>query len=89
MTRRVKMTATSGQMVAALGVTLMTLNIWRKLPDDPLPCRKVPVGQRHRVYFNVWGVRRWIGENRPDLLPRLRELVKLINAAPLTTGSKR
>jgi len=76
---RLRRTATQRQVVDRLGVTHMTLWLWRKQSNDPFPCHMAPAGQAHHVHFDPVEIYDWIKRNRPALMPRA-----LMLAAPAT-----
>ena len=49
-----------------LGVSAMTVYLWRKNPTDPFPCRTIPtLGGNVRLFFPEAGVIDWLKRNRP------------------------
>lgn len=55
------------QLERLLDVTPMTIWLWRKKINDPLPSRAIPTARgRHRVYFLLDEVTEWLKRNRPD-----------------------
>jgi predicted DNA-binding transcriptional regulator AlpA len=55
------------QLEQWLGVSAMTIYLWRKEEDDPFPCRTVPTpGGGARIFFSQQDVLEWIKRNRPN-----------------------
>jgi hypothetical protein len=75
------------ELIGYLGVTPMTIHLWRKL-TDPLPCREIPVGESHRVYFFTNEVRIWLEKYRPHLVGRIGGPHGSDNANDNGTGSR-
>jgi hypothetical protein len=48
----------------------MTIYLWRKRQDDPLPCKIIPIvgSERHHVLFVRTEVVPWLRRNRPEKL---------------------
>lgn len=61
---------TRKELEETLGVTPMTVYLWRKL-EDPIPCRTVVKGERHRIFFPVAQVHDWLKKYRPNLAPKI------------------
>lgn len=67
-------TMSQKELEALLGVSAMTIYLWRRQETDPLPFRSVPTGRgRNRNYFVAQEVRDWLSRNRPKLMPKFEE----------------
>jgi hypothetical protein len=63
---------TQKKLEGILGVSPMTIYLWRKLEVDPLPYRCVPTsGGRHKNYFLLGEIKSWLTRNRPNLVKKL------------------
>jgi hypothetical protein len=65
---------TQKQVENLLGVSAMTIYLWRKAPNDPFPCRTIPTnGGGVRIFFPTNEVHDWVKRNRPGRYRRITE----------------
>lgn len=62
----------TAEIVRRLGLTTMTVNLWRQgsVVRRPLPYRVEPRGERHWVQIEERDLVDWLSEYRPDLAER-------------------